>query len=315
MPVSHRIATHNGRSLLGLACAVCLCTAPLPSAAFVSNAHNHASSHPGAQHAQGYLGIEFHDLTDEQANALHLRGTQRGAEVVMVDHDGPAGKAGLRAHDIIVALNGQAVDNAVTLRRLIHDAGAGVSIGLQILRSGHTLALNARLANREEVERDAMQRLTMGDFGPAEPPASAAQNFASMPPNSQATPSRTQQFLSAMMRTGPFTGLSMETMTPQLAGFFGVASDVGLLVNTVMPNSPAAAAGIHAGDILLRADNVPLHSTSDWTRHLRSSKGHAVVVAILRDRRELTLMLTPDLKHHSEASLPDVWPCPAVLNA
>ena len=316
MPSPHRIAMCNGRFLMGLACAVCLGLAPVARASAHSNAHAHSSSHPGPQRPQGYLGIEFHDLTDEQVAALHLRSPQRGAEIVMVDHDGPAGKAGLRPHDIVVSLNGQAVDNAVTLRRLIHDAGAGGSIAMQVLRAGRTLTLNARLANREEVERDAMQRLTLGsDFNASADPPPGAQGFAATPPNAQAAPSRTQQFLSAMMRTGPFTGLSMETMTPQLAGFFGVASDVGLLVNTVMPNSPAALAGIHAGDILLRADNVPLHSTGDWTRHLRSTRGRPVVVSVLRDRRELTLTLTPDLKRHSDVALPGVWPCPVALEA
>ena len=311
MPTQHSIAVRCGRLLTGLACAVCLSRTPV-LAAPPSAGHTHNSSHPGTQHSQGYLGIEFHDLTDEQVNAMHLKASQHGAEVAMVDHDGPAGKAGLRVHDIVLSLNGHVVDSAVTLRRLIHEADAGASIPVQVLRSGRTLLLTARLANREEVERDAMQRLALGgDFNaPADP--APAQGFSAAP-NATSMPSRTQQLLSAMMHTGPFTGLSMETMPPQLAGFFGVASDVGLLVTTVMPNSPASNAGIHAGDILLRVDNVPLHTTSDWTKHLRSKKGRAVSVSLLRDKREQTVTLTPDLKHHSAVAMPGVWPGAVML--
>lgn len=288
-------------------------SAAAPPAQAVS-VHAHSGAHPVSQHpSQGYLGIEFHDLTDEQALNLHLKAPQHGAEIAMVDHDGPAGKAGLRPHDVVVMLNNQVIDSAVTLRRLIHDAGAGMTVALQVVRAGRTLTLTARLANREEVERDALQRL-VGDYNMPSDPPGPAQSFAS-PPNAQAAPSRTQQFLSAMMHTGPFTGLSMETMTPQLAGFFGVASDVGLLVNSVLPNSPAATAGIHAGDILLRADSVALHSTGDWTHHLRSSKSRPIAVSVLRDHHELTLTLTPDLKRHSEACTPGVWPDPGIFTA
>ena len=114
---------------------------------------------------QGYLGIEFHDISDEQVKNLRLN-SARGVEVVMVDHDGPAGKAGLRAHDVIVSLNGQAVAGEEAFRRMLHEVGAGVQIALTVFRSGQSLNLTAKLANRADVTRAAMAHLYSPD-GPA----------------------------------------------------------------------------------------------------------------------------------------------------
>ncbi|MDE1155916.1 MAG: PDZ domain-containing protein [Acidobacteriaceae bacterium] len=259
------------------------------------------------QRSQGYLGIEFHDLTDDQLAALHLKGV-RGAEIVMVDHDGPAGKAGLCPRDLVVAINGQAVENAPALRKMIRDVGAGASISIEILRNGQAMTLNAQLADREEVEhRAALEHLTL--HSDALSPSTGAE----LAPPSPA--SKTHSFISSMLHMSPFTGLAVELMEPQLAAYFGAPTGVGLLVNTVMAGSPAAQAGLRAGDVLLRVDSVALRSVTDWTRHLRESKAHALTLTVLRDRREQTVVLTPDLKRHACLMLPVLWAIPDALLA
>lgn len=255
------------------------------------------------QRPPGYLGIEFHDLTNEQAAALHMR-DKRGVEVLLVDHDGPAASAGLKPHDLITGLNGHIVASGEALRRMIHDAGAGVEIRLSVFRNGNPITIRTKLANREDVERKAWARVTQGPPPPQGAVMEGINEFyttgpAPVPPAAtpRPQPQHTQGFIESMLH-GPFTGLMMEAMQPQLADYFGAPRGQGLLVQSVETGSPAASVGIHAGDIILRADDQPLHSTSDWSKHLHATKGKPMALDILRDRKPITLTLQPDTKKH-----------------
>lgn len=253
----------------------------------------------------GYLGIEFHDLTNEQAAALHLR-DKRGVEVLLVDHDGPAASAGLKPHDLITGLNGHIVASGEALRRMIHDAGAGVEVKLSVFRNGNPITIRTKLASREDVERKAWARVTQGP--PPPPQGTVIEGFTETNPvgPAPAPPAATphappaahpQGFIENMLH-GPFTGVVVEAMQPQLADYFGAPKGQGLLVHSVESGSPAASVGIRAGDVILRADGQLMHSTSDWTKHLHASKGKPMSLDMLRNHQPLTLTLQPDTKKH-----------------
>ena len=262
------------------------------------------SGRANSAHMPGYLGIGFHDLTEDQASVLHLKGN-KGVEVIMVDHDGPAGKSGLRPHDIIVSLNGQIVQSAELLRKMIHDFGAGVGISLGIMRGGKAQMVSVQLSDRADVEREARARMADPAASDADAPVveGTAESYT-VDPGPQPAAGNGPSFLELMLHTAPYTGLAMEAMEPQLAGFFGSSTGMGLLVETVMQNSPAAAAGLHAGDVVVRVDGIALKSTSEWMKRLHANKGQTMVLVVLRDKREQTITLTPEYKKRSALEWP-----------
>src|ERR1700761_205334 len=61
--------------------------------------------------APGYLGVNLSEVSTDRMTALHLKDAH-AAEVMYVDHDAPAGKSGLKVHDVILQFEGQPVVNA-----------------------------------------------------------------------------------------------------------------------------------------------------------------------------------------------------------
>lgn len=255
---------------------------------------------------QGYLGVDIRDVSDEDAVTLKLK-ERCGAEVIHVDHDGPAGKLGLRRHDVILEMNGQEIKNQAQLRQMLRDTPAGQSVKLVISRDGRQQTMSTQLANREEVERRAWeQHLVVPDPGPDFQPAPHVGNgflHASPSPNIGAKAHR--DFLgTTTVLNASFTGAQLEVMGPQLAEYFGVEGNAGLLVRSVEANSPAANAGLRAGDVVVRVNEVAVTSGNEWSRAIHQNKGKPVALVVLRNKHEQTMTMTPDGKKRSSV----VWP-------
>src|SRR5665213_439053 len=106
---------------------------------------------------QGYLGVFLRDVSEDQLVPLKLKEV-RGAEVIDVDHDGPACKAGLQSHDVILEMNGQAIEGQEQLRKLLREIPPGRTVSFVIRRDGQQQTITTQMANREEVEREAWEQ-------------------------------------------------------------------------------------------------------------------------------------------------------------
>lgn len=246
--------------------------------------------------SQGYLGVDVADLDQEKAQSLRLKEV-RGAVITLIDHDAPAGQIGLRVNDVVLSLNGQAVEGAEQLRRMLREIPAHRKVSLVISRDGNVQTLGVELADRRAMEQEAWNRLNNSGGSGGVP----AMGIVSGGEGSLPTGFKMPSFGSSLN-----VGALVEPLTSQMAEYLGVQS--GLMIKQVARKSEAAAAGLKAFDVILRVGAESITTISDWDRALRSNQGKPVQVTILRDKKQQTVTLQVDSKHHAEWKTGDLLP-------
>ena len=240
-----------------------------------------------------YLGVDIADVSPDRLGELKLK-EEHGAEVTMVDQDAPAGKAGLHEHDVIVSLNGTAVESAAQLRRMIKETPPGRVVNLGISRDGQPQTIKVQLADRHK-------SMTWSPAGKIEIP-----NLPQLP----LMPDIDVPVSVIISHQSLRSGLMVENITPQLGDFFGVKGGNGVLVRSVEKGSRGEKAGFRAGDVVVKVNKQPVHDTSDFTHALRSSSGSAAAVTVMREKREQNLTLTLPEKKDSGSLLEDSFDVP-----
>jgi serine protease Do len=255
---------------------------------------------------QGYLGVYIRDVSDDQLSALKLK-EARGAEITDVDHDGPACKAGLQSHDVILQFNGQVVESEEQLRRMLRETPPGRTVSFVISRDGQQQTISMQVADRETVEKEAWEkryRVPAPDSGYTAPHAGNGFFKSGAPSVVPSEPKGHRDFLgTTMILSSSFTGAKLEVMGPQLAQYFGADGSAGLLVRSVEANSPAETAGMKAGDVVVKVNQISVASGNDWSKTIHENRGRPVAVVVLRDKHEQTLTLVPDSKKRSSVRM------------
>jgi serine protease Do len=242
-----------------------------------------------------YLGVDIADVTSERLSTLKLK-EEQGAEVTMVDQDAPAGKAGLHEHDVILTLNGTAVESAAQLRRMIRETPAGRVVALGISRDGQPLTLKVQLADRHKTSKMLPN----------------PQEFKFEMPQMPVIADLDIPVSIVIAHSSLRSGLMVENITPQLGEFFGVKNGNGVLVRSVDKGSRAEKAGFRAGDVVVKVNSQLVHDTSDFTRALRASSGKPSAVTVMRDKKEQNLTLSLPEKKDSGAVIEESFDIPEV---
>ncbi len=227
-----------------------------------------------------YLGVEVSDVTKDRIADLKLR-DETGVEVTAVDGDAPAAKAGIKEHDVILAINGQKIESEEQLRRVIRETPAGRTINLTISRNGQQMNLSATVASRKDTMWvGQMPKIKVNPKIAPMPPMPPGSFHFEMPDMPEVT----------VVSRNSKIGAMVENITPQLADFFGVKDGTGLLVRSVEKGSVAETAGMKAGDVIVRIEKERVNDLSDWRRMLRNKSGN-VSIGVIRDKREQNVTL------------------------
>jgi serine protease Do len=213
-----------------------------------------------------FLGVGIQEIDSNRAKELKLP-DEAGVEVTRIAPDSPAEKAGIRIGDVVTQYNGQRVEGMDQFSRMVRETPAGREVKIAIIRNGAPQAITAKVAARPSISAQLIP-------APAQDPSEF--RFPDMPQ-------------SRMTWRSPTLGIEAEALDGQLAEFFGVKE--GVLVRAVNKGSAADKAGIKAGDVIVRVDDAKVATPADITARLRGLRGRPVSMVVVRDRKEIAVML------------------------
>jgi serine protease Do len=203
---------------------------------------------------RGWLGVKIQTISPEIADNLNL-GTAEGALVSDVVATGPAEKAGIRSGDVIVFFDSKPIREMRDLPRLVADTPVDKSVPVVVIRAGAKQTFNVTLGRLEEGEK----------LVEAAQPA----------PNSAAVEPESLDVL----------GMKIAALSDDLRKKYKIQPQVeGVVVLSVTQDSPASAAHIAAGEVIVEADYKPVHlpkDVADRVEQLQKNKKKAIFARVL----------------------------------
>ncbi len=176
---------------------------------------------------RGWLGVMIQDVDKNLASSLGLD-KPMGALISELDDEGPAAKSGLKAGDLIIKFNGNEVHTSSDLPYLVGRTAPKSKVPVVIMRKG----------------KEQNLAVTVGILPIS--PAEAATRPAAAPINNS---------VDAL-------GLVVSTLEQTQRD----GADAGVVVNDVKPGSPAAEAGIQAGDVITQLAFTDIQSPADYAK-------------------------------------------------
>ena len=200
---------------------------------------------------RGRIGVQIQDVDAAFAESFKL-GRPRGALVVVVEPGGPSDLAGLKPGDVILAVNGQAIDHYGELSLLVSNMRPGSDVRVSVWRGGKSQDFTIKIAVvNDEADKAGAK--------PSKGPGSGQAERLGL----------TVRVLSAE-----------ERQEAQTTGT--------LVVETVA--GPAAAAGLQPGDIILGINGKPVHSTQELAVAAKSA-GKTIALLIQRQDHQIFVPL------------------------
>ncbi len=242
-----------------------------------------------------YLGVDTRDVTADRLGDLKLK-EEHGVEVTLVDQDAPAGKAGVKEHDVILSINGNQVESVEQLAP--HDSRNSSGTRGDPRNQPRRPAPDSQgpTGGPQEDLRDgnAGQGIHFRHAGNARDAGYAA--MPAMP----AMPEMDMPVSIVVVHSSARSGLMVENLTPQLGDFFGAKNGQGVLVRSVEKGSRAEKAGFRAGDVIVKVNGESISDSGDFTHAIHGRKNNSVNVSIIRDKKEQNLTLTVPERNQSQ---------------
>lgn len=169
------------------------------------------------------MGVVISPLTPDLAKPLGIDVEKtKGIVVQQVAPDGPAAKAGIEDGDVLVGLEGEAIENVPDFRLDVATSPVGKDLTLEYIRGGEKHSTKVNLAPEEQVEMSRFARMGRGRPAPSEAPKQDLE-------------------LESL-------GLKLSDLKAEEAEKLGYGEkQKGVVIREVAPDSPAAEAGLESG--------------------------------------------------------------------
>ena len=184
---------------------------------------------------RGWLGVRIQNLNSEVAEALGLESTD-GALVTDVP-DGPAKEAGIKSGDVIIEFDGVTINDSSSLVKVVGDSDVGKDVSVLIWRDGNKKKVTVTLGRLETV---------------------------------QISDERNQRRTN---KVNQYAGMSFTDLNDEIRKRFDLSEDtIGVVVIGINDDSPAAASGILAGDIIQKVDQVDIQNSTQILKLIEEAK-------------------------------------------
>src|SRR5262245_1360320 len=249
--------------------------------------------------AYGWLGATGSDVPTNTPTRLNKAQapTELGVRFIAIAPDSPAEKAGVKRHDVVVAVNERKVDTQAQMVTLMRQIPADSEVTLKVKRGNEYKMLKAKLVPAPAIEpeqqllafvrklrniQDELRMLPLTDPGRQnlEVLQNAWSDFVDNLLYRAAAPD---------VRMRVLYGFEIQPLTGQLMNYFQVTN--GLLVSNVTEKEKAARAGLQAGDVIIEAGGKPINRLADLISALDSGAGEPIEIAVSRRHEQLKLTL------------------------
>jgi serine protease Do len=218
----------------------------------------------------GWLGVSIEEVSEQKAQELKLPGVY-GALVMDVGANSPSAKAGLKKGDVVTNYDGERVEGVIEFRRLVRETPPGRTAKLTVWRDARSQTISVEVGknpNPENPFQGMMRR-----FG--NPGANIFPFGATLPAT-------------------PMLGITGQNLSGQLGKYFGAPDGEGVLITNVESDSPAAKAGLQAGDVIIKVDGSRVRTLAELRDQLRGKRGAAsVTLGLLRKENEMSVNIEP----------------------
>ena len=206
---------------------------------------------------EGYLGITISDLDESEKK---ISGIMHGVVITSIMENSPAEKCGLQKFDVIQTFNNQKIEDAEDLYDIVRDTKPKTKVNIIFIREGKEESTEIVLGTRKTYKNFYEYAYPLNTF--------------------------------FLMQMRSHLGIQIQELNADLGSYFGVKEGQGVLVLSVMEDSPAEDVGIKAGDIIVQIGEEMINDPEDVMDAVSEhDENEKVDITVIRHKKTLSFQL------------------------